>query len=110
MADSDEGTQIRTFRGAFYDGSTNNFADSPAIIGYYARGTTCPVGEEVIGWTQDPDTSGCVVKLSINQNGLKRGVCNLGTSPSDPTYNSYRLLDRQGGQARYCYQGTIVTL
>lgn len=109
-SDSDEGIQVRVFRGIFYDGSTNNFADSPAVLGYYAKGTTCPAGERVVGWTQDTDTVGCAVKLSINQNGLKRGVCNLYTSPSHSYYNYYMLLSRQGGQTRYCYQGNIATL
>ena len=89
--------------------TAGNFADSPAVLGYYAKGTTCPAGERVVGWTQDADTVGRAVKLSINQNGLKRGVCNLYTSPSHSYYNYYMLLSRQGGQTRYCYQGNIVT-
>lgn len=110
MHNSDEGQQIRVFRGVFYDGSTSNFADNPAVIGYFVHGSTCPVGEKVNGWATTSATSGCAFKLSVNENGQKRGECNRGAVPTDPAYNSYLLLHREGGRSVYCLRGEKVTL
>lgn len=108
---SDEGTKVRIFRGVFYDGSTNNFADNPAIIAYYVKRSACPIGERVDWWSQNTDvnTSACVIKLSVNEHGQARGECNTGKTSTDPYYNSYRVLDTSGNTTRYCYRGSIVT-
>lgn len=117
-SNSDEGYQIRTFRGVFYDGSTNNFADNPAIIAYYAKSQTCPIGERVSGWSQwdDANTSACAIKLSVNEHGQKRGVCNIvGMQPPGPNdydyaLRGYTVLDGVGTpQERGCQYGEVVT-
>lgn len=108
MANSDEGNQRRIYRGIFFDSSTNNFADYPAILGYFVRDSTCPIGERVGFWATLPGVSGCVVKLPVNSSGQSRNQCNI--AASQPDYNSYIRLRSEGNRTVYCYQGNQITL
>lgn len=61
----------RLCRGVIYDGSTNNFADNPAVIVYFTALKSCPIGDKVAWWTAvhaDPG-SGCAYRLSVNELG-----------------------------------------
>lgn len=109
LRDSDEGLKIRVFRGVFYDGSTNNFADNPAILGYYISGSECPIGQRISWWTDGNATSACAFKLSVNEHGHARGSCNIAPTPSSPGYYGYSFLDSTSTSTRYCYQGQVVT-
>jgi len=66
--------QGRTCRGLIYDGSTNNFPNSPAVLVYFTKLQTCPIGDKVAWWTGvDPTKgSGCAYKLSVNQAGVPK--------------------------------------
>jgi prepilin-type N-terminal cleavage/methylation domain-containing protein len=68
------GVSGRMYRGVVYDGSTNNFANYPAVIVYYIKGQTCPIGDKVDWWTSTMPTesSGCVYRLSVNENGVRQ--------------------------------------
>lgn len=69
-----KGISGRMYRGIILDGSTNNFPNNPAVIVYFTKLQTCPIGEKVSWWTQsDPGaSSGCAYRLSVNENGQPR--------------------------------------
>lgn len=64
----------RTCKGVIYDGSTNNFPNNPAVLVYFTKLQTCPIGDKVSWWTgsMPSASSGCAYRLSINQAGVPR--------------------------------------
>ena len=68
------GIQGRMYKGIIYDGSTNNFANYPAVIVYFTKLQTCPIGDKVNWWTSfsPTETSGCAYRLSVNENGVRQ--------------------------------------
>lgn len=67
-----KGMSGKTIRGIIYDGSTNNFANYPAVIVYFTKLPKCPIGDKVDWWTSSApaESSGCAYRLSVNENGI----------------------------------------
>lgn len=63
----------RSYRGIIYDGLTNNFTGSPAVLMYFTRFPECPIGDRVSYWASSAaGMSGCAFQLSANEKGGRR--------------------------------------